>query len=336
MASRKMPFLPRSGKLGSAYGGPATHPEIAAAPRLMKWGVKIAAFKALSLIPGGSRWYRWAQENITNSLVPTPERVSQKISVGLRYARFLHAHGLENRLQNGRHLDLGSGWHPTIPLLFHCLGCPHQSLADVVPVMTSQTARQTATTFLKVLDRESGPLPIIPDRRTQIGALSWDPWPPAALPWEYHAPYMRWLSSVPASFDLVTSTQALLHVPRPVLREIFTSVAHAMKPGGVFMGTIHLHDLFADSDRSITPYNHLRYSPWFWEKVISSPLMAYNRLKGPDYRQLLLESGWRILTFEVDPGTPNLLATIKIHPYFRHLSREDLAATHLFFAAQKP
>ena len=331
-----MPFLPGTGKLGFSDGGSSTSPEKFGAFHPMKWGVKIAAFKALSLIPGGPRWYRWAQENITSSLVPTSERVSQKISVGLRYARFLHANRLESRLRNGCHLDLGSGWHPTIPLLFHCLGCPSQSLADVVPVMTSQTARQTAETFLRVLDRESAPLPILPDRRAQIETQTWTPWPPAGLPWEYHAPYMHWLSSVPEKFDLVTSTQALLHVPKPVLREIFAVVARSLKPGGIFMGTIHLHDLFADSDRTITPYNHLRYSPWFWEKVISSPLMAYNRLKGPDYRQILEESGLRLLSFEVDPGKPDLLATVKVHPFFHKYSSEELAADHLFFVAQKP
>lgn len=302
----------------------------------MRWAVKIAAFKALSLIPGGSRAYRWTQENITNSLVPTPERVSQKISVGIRYARFLRSAGLENRLRAGRHLDLGSGWHPTIPLLFHCLGCPSQSLADVVPVMTSQTARQTAATLLRVLPKESTPWPILPERRSQLETETWAQWPPAGLPWDYHAPYMKWLFSLSSAFDLVTSTQALLHVPKAVLREIFMAVAQAMKPGGIFMATVHLHDLFADSDRSITPYNHLRFSPWFWERFVSSSLMSYNRLKAPDYRQLLLESGLRLLSFEVDPGKPELLATIKVHPFFHAYSREELAADHLFFAAQKP
>jgi len=302
----------------------------------MKWAVKIAAFKALSLIPGGSRAYRWAQENITNSLVPTPDRVSQKISVGLRYARFLRSAGLENRLLAGRHLDLGSGWHPTIPLLFHCLGCPSQSLADVVPVMTSLTAQQTAETFLRVLPKENTPLPILPERCGQLGKETWTHWPPAGLPWEYHAPYLEWLSSLSGAFDLITSTQALLHVPRSGLRETFAAVSKAMKPGAVFMGTIHLYDLFADTDRSITPYNHLRFSPWFWDRIVSSSLMAYNRLKAPDYRQLLLASGLQLLAFEVEPGKAELLATVQVHPCFHKYSQEELAAHHLFFVAQKP
>ena len=302
----------------------------------MRWEIKIAGFKALSLIPGGSRAYRWVQENITNSLVATPARVSQKISVGLQYARFLRSAGLENRLLVGRHLDLGSGWHPTIPLLFHALGCPEQILTDVVPVMTRETARQTAATFLQVLPSATPSLSLRSDRLHQLESYGWPSWPPRELGWEYRAPYMDWLATQTSTLDLITSTQALLHVPRATLREILGLVVRALKPGAVFMATIHLRDLFADGDSSITPYNHLQYSPWFWGRCINSPLMSYNRLKAPDYRALLEEAGLRLLSFEVEPGHPALLEKIRIHPSFAGYSREDLAAHHLFFAGQKP
>lgn len=302
----------------------------------MKWWIKIGAFKALSFVPGGARLYRWAQENITSSLVPTPERVRQKIAVGARYFRFLRSQGLEQLLLTGTHLDLGAGWHPTVPLLFYSLGCPSQILADVVPVMTGETAMQTAETFLKVLPSTEPDLPVRADRLRRLQSHPWTCWPPREISWEYRAPYMEWLRSLSFSLDLVTSTQALLHVPKPVLRKIFADVAHALKPGGIFMATIHLRDLFADADTSITPYNHLRFSPWFWEHCVCSPLMSYNRLKAPDYRECLQESGLRLLAFDVEPGNTALLKTIRIHPCFAGYSPEDLAGHHLFFAAQKP
>lgn len=302
----------------------------------MKWWVKIAGFKALSLMPGGAQLYRWAQENLTGSLVPTPDRVRQKIEVGIQYFSALQSLGQENLLLRGRHLDLGSGWHPTVPLLFHALGCPAQVLADVAPVMTRETARQTSTTFLQVLPSVAPALPVQTERVRQLQSYAWPDWPPRDLGWDYRAPYMDWLGSQRSALDLVTSTQALLHVPRAVLREIFSAVVWALKPGGIFIATIHLRDLFADGDPSITPYNHLRYSPRFWEGWINSPLMSYNRLKAPDYRALLEESGLRLLKFEVAPGHPALLEKIRIHPSFAGYSREALAAHHLFFAGQKP
>ena len=302
----------------------------------MKWWVKIAGFQALSLVPGGSQLYRWAQENLTGSLVPTAERVRQKIEVGIQYFSALQSLGQEARLLRGRHLDLGSGWHPTIPLLFHALGCPEQILADVVPVMTRETAQQTTATFLQIIPSESSSLALRPERLRQLESYGWPSWPPREFGWNYHAPYMDWLRSQNSDLDFVTSTQALLHVPKATLREIFGWVVRAMKPGAVFMATIHLRDLFADGDSSITPYNHLQYSPEFWARCINSPLMSYNRLKAPDYRALLEESGLRLLKFEVEPGHPARLEKIRIHPCFAGYSREELAAHHLFFAAQKP
>ncbi|NBQ56479.1 MAG: hypothetical protein EBU36_07590 [Verrucomicrobia bacterium] len=115
----------------------------------MKWWIKVSAFKALSLAPGGFRLYRWFQENLTGSLVPTHDRVAQKIEVGLRYHNYLQSAQADSLLVAGRHVDIGSGWHPTIPLLYYCLGCNSQVLTDVVPVMTPETAWQTAATLPK-------------------------------------------------------------------------------------------------------------------------------------------------------------------------------------------
>jgi len=295
----------------------------------------MGAFKALSLTPGGSALYRWFQENLTGSLIPTSDRVSQKMEVGLRYYRYLKSVGGDSLLNRGSHVDIGSGWHPTIPLLFYCLGANAQVLADVVPVMSGQSASQTAATFGKIA--LSGRYPELQtDRLACLGSVSWKDWPPRELGWDYRAPYMDWIAGQSSTLDLITSTQALLHVPRDALSTIFRLLHQSLNPGGFFLSTVHLRDLFADADPGITPYNHLRYSPWIWDRLVCSPLMSYNRLKAPDYRQLLLDAGFVIREFQVDPGHPELLEKIQIHPNFRSYSKEDLSAYHLFWAAQKP
>src|SRR6266478_7400295 len=99
----------------------------------MKWLVKVAAFKLLSALPGGESLYRLSQEQFTKSLVPTRDRVDQKISVGLQYFKWLTDHGMGQQLLEGTHLDFGSGWHPSIPLLYHGVGCRRQYLFDLAP-----------------------------------------------------------------------------------------------------------------------------------------------------------------------------------------------------------
>jgi SAM-dependent methyltransferase len=138
--------------------------------------------------------------------------------------------------------------------------------------------------------------------------------------------------------DVVTSTQVLLHIPREPMRRCLRQIHHSLKPGGLFLATIHLRDLFADSDKRISDYNHLRYSTGSWERWVNSPLMSYNRFKARDYRELLEEAGFTLLLFAVEPGSPEhvkALERLPIAPCFQRYSREELAARHLLFVAQK-
>ena len=88
----------------------------------------------------------------------------------------------------------------------------------------------------------------------------------------------------------------------------------------------------------LSKYNHLRYSPETWERWVNSPLMAFNRFKARDYRELLAETKFEIVRFDVEQGTTQDLAEldrIPIDPSFSRYSKEELAATHLFFVARK-
>ena len=108
----------------------------------MNWVLKMAAFRALSWLPGGVRVYRLAQERCTGSLVPTRERVQLKVDVGLRYFDWLKAHG--HSLAGATHLDFGTGWHPTIPFLYRAFGCGEQFLFDLSPLLDAGLIAGTA------------------------------------------------------------------------------------------------------------------------------------------------------------------------------------------------
>lgn len=304
----------------------------------MNWQLKVACFKTLSALPGGNAFYRFCQKNLTGSLRATDLRVSQKLDVGLQYLDWLSAHGRGDKLLSGTHADFGAGWHPTIPYLYYSLGVEKQYLFDVVSLLDEELVRDTLRMFLVLAQKPDWPhrgrLRRLPP---ELAGSDWRGYL-ARLGITYQAPYDGALEELSGKLDVVTSTQVLLHIPRPVLADCFRRIHGSLNSGGLFLATIHLRDLMAATQPGVSKYNQLRYSTETWERWINSPLMSYNRMRAPDYRELLEAAGFEVAGFEIERGTEAdlaELAQIPVAPCFQRYSREDLAAKHLFFAAHK-
>jgi hypothetical protein len=305
----------------------------------MNWYCKVAAFKLLSTVPGGRKLYRFTQERVTKSLVPSRARVNGKVEVAAQYLAWLTQHQQLDRLLQGVHLDFGSGWHPTIPLFLYSLGVERQHLFDVVPVLDGHQLQQTLRVFLDLVNEPQFPhrklLRRLPSRFEQ------GDWQQhlEGLGLSYHAPYAEVFPTLAGQVDVVTSTQVLLHVPPAVMPWCFEHIHQSLKPGGLFLTTIHLRDILAGLFQpGLVKFNQLKYSPQTWERWICSSLMSFNRLKAPDYRGFLEKAGFELLHFEVEPGTEaelKELDQVRIAHCFKHYSREDLVARHLFFVARK-
>lgn len=309
----------------------------------MNWVTKALVFKALSALPGGASLYRYAQWNWTNSIVATHERVSQKLDVGIGYINWLLGHGYTlERIRGMRHMDLGSGWHPTIPLMFSRMGLRDQVLVDINPLTTYDTLRDAAILVNELVENPAHRVNRLlieqqvsaPPEKGELQPLL------DRFSMEYHAPYLEWASTTESRFNLVTCTQVLMHIDRPLLDDIFKIVHGLLKPGGLFMVPVHLFDIYSNSDPNISIYNHLRYSKSFWRTVASSDIMSFNRLKSPDFRDALEGAGFEIEEFRIDYGSPNDLESLRalnIHPEFStRYTKEELSETHLFFVARRP
>lgn len=308
----------------------------------MGWRRKSFQFKLFSLLPGGTRLYNFAQDHITKSTTATPGRVNQKVNVGLDFWSWLEREKLSAQLTHGHLLDLGAGWHPVIPLLWHALGNNRQTLVDVFPNMTAARVHETISVFRQVVGNANWPQHALLKRIPALPALSTDATAAsllAPLGIEYRAPYGDFLQAQPASFDVAICTQVLQHIPRPVLQAIFKEVHGCLKPGGLFHASVHFVGQFRSPDLRAGQYEHLRYSPEVWENRINSTLMSFNRLKGPDYRELLESAGFRLREFRLTAATPEEIADLKragVHPSFHRYSGADLAARGVFFVAEKP
>jgi SAM-dependent methyltransferase len=305
----------------------------------MKWLAKAAAYKVLSALPGGPAMYQYCRERITKSLVPTGDRLGQKIDVALKYYDWLANNGMSGRLIDGVHVDFGAGWHPTIPLVYYCLGTDRQHLLDVAVNTDAHLVQQTVSLFLElVTDPQRSYRAKVRRLPPRLGDSNWRAYL-ERLGIIYHAPCGEALAALEGGVDVITSTQVLLHVPRSAMLECLSQIHASLKPGGLFLVTVHLRDILAGNPHnSADKYKALRYSPGTWDRWINCSIMSFNRFKAPDYREMLEKAGFEILHFEVDPATAEDYAELDrthIDRCFQHYTREDLAARGLFFVAQR-
>jgi hypothetical protein len=304
---------------------------------LLNWKQKSRAYRVLSSLPGGEAVYRFAQKHFTRSLIPNVGRVESKAQVALRYWQSVVRLGLE-QVKAGVHLDFGAGWHPTIPFVFRALGVAKQRLLDLAPVLDEHLVSEGLAILKEIgpgLINAAGLKPVeeepFPEIRGSISSIL------ANAGMTYDAPYGGLLGNLRNHAALVTSTQVLLHIPEPILADCFRDIFNAVEPGGVFMATVHLYPLYGGLTEGSGAYEHLVYSPEDWEKFGSS-IMYYQRLKAADYRRLLEAAGFTIVEWDVRGGSAEDLEVVRrlpVHGCFSKYSREELAARHLFFAAQK-
>jgi SAM-dependent methyltransferase len=294
------------------------------------------AFQALSRLPGGQSLYHTLQRGVTGSSRQTEGRLLGKVEQTLAYWKWLQAHAPAGWLKEASHLDLGAGWLPSVPMTFYALGTPRQYLVDITPHLAPQAVVETIEKFRAVAPRAGwnfARLPEIPPAGEPLDAML------ERLGMTYAAPYDELAKRIAGTVSFATGTHMLLHLDQKTLLAVFQTIHRLLAPGGYFLAQQHLRQLFDGLNSRTSPFFSLRYSEAFWERVINSPMMSYNRLKAPDYRATLEAAGFEIAHFEVEPGRPEDLALLKrarIHPMFAHYSAEELAARHLFFVARKP
>lgn len=307
----------------------------------MGWRLKSAQFKLLSVIPGGTGFYKTLQEHVTHSTIASRWRLHHKVSVGLDFWQWLQSHQCAAQLSDGRLLDYGSGWHPTIPLLWYALGNNQQTLTDITPNMDAGKVQDAIRIFREIASESDWPgrpwLKRLPEAKPivdrQAGAAL------AHLGMEYCAPYGSTLRDRTGHYDVVICTQVMQHLPPGVLPEVLKEIHGCLRAGGIFHATIHFVGQFRDPSLRHGHYEHLAYSPGTWERWINSSLMSFNRLKGPDYRKAIEQAGFKLREFKLTAPTDadlDELRRMRVHPSFNHYTEQDLATLGVFLVAEKP
>jgi SAM-dependent methyltransferase len=294
---------------------------------LPSWVLKAAAQKLMSALPGAHALNGVLQARITRSLDLTSERVFAQMG---RCARHLEAYsGASGRIP-GRVLEVGTGWHPILPLGLHLCGCSEIRTLDRVALVTRRRLhaaleavaaglREGALgSILPRLDpaRAERLLERLPDLRS------------ASVTAALEALGIRYLVGTgtdlpPGSADLVVTNSVLEHLSEGDLRALLIRLRRVVAPDGVASHFVDLGDHYAVFDRRIGVYNFLKFSDLTW-RLVNSRLHLQSRLRIHDYRRLLAETGWDVREEASQRGTPAELEEILLAPRFHRVPTLDL------------
>lgn len=295
------------------------------------WIIKSAIQRAISGLPRRQRWNEMFQKMGTKTL-------------GLGEGMFeLRLKNCQTHLDNFwefqsessqgfNALELGTGWYPTIAIGLFLCGANHVWAIDLDPLLHRSRLRRLVQLFCQYDEQKRLEkfLPRLrPDRMAQLREFA--PFVEQESPQDFLARFNIHAlvldaqhTGLPAgSVDFCLSHGVLEYIPRPVLEGILKEFIRLSSARAVMSHWITMVDQFSVFDRTITPFNYLRYTQRQW-RWLNSPLMSQNRLRAPEYRELLLQAGNRIVKETNTSGTPEDLQKICLAPEFRGFTTADL------------
>jgi SAM-dependent methyltransferase len=300
----------------------------------MRWVAKAAVQRGLGALPQGERLNYVFQRHVLHSFPVRDAAYRQKFTRAVAHLGAYEEHGSGVPAAEATFYEFGAGWDLAIPLSYALLGIGRQVVIDIRPSARTELVNETIAalerlrpeleeTASRTLRDLGGPVSAVAELEPRLGI-------------RYLAPCDARATGLPAgSIDFASSTDTCEHIPAPDLAEIFAECRRLLRPGGAFSCRIDLQDHYAYFDRSLSRYNFLRYSDRTWG-LVNSPLHYQNRLRAPEYLELVRGAGLDLVVSNPSGAGRAELEALPIAPRFRKYAPEDVGVTVLSLVARAP
>jgi SAM-dependent methyltransferase len=231
------------------------------------WRIKALGHWAISLLPRSDDLGYLMQRRITRTLPMSAELFDDHVAAAERHLSVATKH-LGRPARNA--YEFGAGWDLVVPLVLARAGLRDQTLTDIRRLVREELVADSAARLGMDLDLE-------------------------ALGITYMAPVDAMATGLPsASFDLITSTDTLEHVPRRELVPLLAECRRLLAPDGVLSARIDYRDHYWYGDPSITPFHFLRYDRRAWRRW-NPPSHYQSRLRHRDHLAAFEAAGLAVL-----------------------------------------
>jgi SAM-dependent methyltransferase len=303
------------------------------------WRRRVLAYRVIGGIPGGDQIFDWYRERFGGL---------RRVNLDGRDSALREMTGLIRRagktVEGKDLIEIGTGWHPLLPVLFHGLGARTILMTDIVRHVRGEFIEQLldhCTGHSRTLAEIGGCdedslkarfLALRPGRHAWI-----DVWRDRGI--TYRAPLDFGSSGLPAeSADMIFSNDCLEYIPVPALEAIAKESWRILRPGGFTAHAVYVYDDLVIHDRQIPPWNFLRYSEVEWARIGNSRVHYQNRCRPGFYARLAAGAGLQVLHEErvlYETREEDLDRSI-LHPDFRALPIDEITCKHYLLAAEKP
>jgi hypothetical protein len=304
------------------------------------WLIKSGIQRAISWLPASAWWNELFQTYVTRSVGLSEGAFEARLADAARFLdRFRRHQPLAP--ESFTVLEVGTGWYPTLPIAFYLCGAAEVHTFDIIGHLKRDRLARLLGYFCAaaengILQRR---LPgIRPDRLERLRALRSAPQDESPQETLKRIQIQVRVqdacdTGLPAgSVDFVFSCAVLEYVPRPVLPKLLGEFRRVASVRSAAVHWMNLEDQFRCFDPSIGPFNFLQYSEaqWRWRE---SPMIANNRHRIADYRELFARAGFVIMAEENRSGAIADLKRIRLAPEFQRYSTEDLLVVDTLITA---
>jgi SAM-dependent methyltransferase len=303
----------------------------------MRWLAKAVLQRTLGVVPQGEQLNYVFQRHVLHSFPIGDAAFRQKFTRARSHLALYEEHGPRVPVAEATFFEFGAGWDLAIPVAYALLGVGKQVVVDIRPSARLELANETIAAYDRLrpeleevagrsLRELGGPISSLAELEPRFGI-------------RYLAPCDARATGLPAgSVDFVSSTDTCEHIPAPDLAAIFAECRRLLRPGGTLSCRVDLQDHYAYFDRSLSRYNFLRFSDRSWA-FVNSPLHFQNRLRAPEYLNLVREAGLDVVA--ENPSGPSEqgrseLQALPLAERFRGYSPDELGVTILSFVARTP
>jgi len=254
-------------------------------PFNLGWKMKAAAFRLFDSMPAGGALHYLTQRRITRTI---PRDLSEHDGWQIEHARTFQRF-FRGDLSQAHLFEFGAGWDLHSSLVQWCYGINEQSVLDISRLVKLELVNLTIRHLRAHPPEGSSRVPEVLLREPLDDALRRN------YGIRYLAPAdARQTRIETGSVDLICTTSVLEHIPAPDLRAILTECRRIARDGAIVSHVVDYTDHYAHSDRSIGPYNFLRFPERRWQRF--NPAIHYqNRLRHFQYGDLFEAARFRVL-----------------------------------------